>query len=277
MPDSLVELEQSSLTEAREFERTVRARLEQGESSRADLLKATAQRSQFEQALAQAQLDARMANQILASFWTADVDAEIPLASALDANVEPPPDALEQEAKQAVESRPEFRRFDAIDRTYQAQRKIARAGLRPDASVVFQYGLDANQVRADQRGYAAYVNLNVPIFDWFRSRSGVREANYREQQTEFDRAAAERTFSREYYAARARVQSWHDRIPLARSEFDDSNENLRLVRLLYAAGEGLALDVVQSQVQASQAGQSLYSAIAEYQRALADFEVAAGR
>ena len=28
---------------------------------------------------------------------------------------------------------------------------------------------------------------------------------------------------------------------------------------------------------ASQAGQSLYSAIAEYQRALADFEVAAGR
>ena len=42
--------------------------------------------------------------------------------------------------------------------------------MKPEASVVFQYGLDANQVRADQRGYAAFVNVNVPVFDWFRSR-----------------------------------------------------------------------------------------------------------
>ena len=119
--------------------------------------------------------------------------------------------------------------------------------------------------------------MNVPVFDWFRSRSGVREARFRQQQVEQQRDIAERTFTREYLAARARVQSWEDRLPLAQIELESAHENLRLVRLLYAAGEGAALDVVLSQVQVAQAGRSFYSAIAEYKRAIADFEVAAGR
>lgn len=270
-------LEERSLEEAREFERMVRARREQGEASQADVLKASAQRSQFEQQVEQARLDARLANQILASFWTADVDQELQLAESLDGEAEPPPAAAGERSEPEIQHRPELRRFDAINRSYAAQRSIARAGLKPEASLIFQYGLDANQVRADQRGYAAFVNVNVPVFDWFRSRSGVREANYRQQQVQQQRVAAERTFSREYLAARSRVHSWFDRIPLARSELEAARENLRLVRLLYAAGEGPALDVVLSQVQAAQAGRSFYSTVAEYHRALADFAVAAGQ
>jgi cobalt-zinc-cadmium efflux system outer membrane protein len=273
----IVELEQLSLREAQEFERNVRARQEQGEVSRADLLKASAQRSQFEQRLAQARLNAKMANQILASFWTADADGELPLAESLEAPAEAAPAAPQEESREAILRRPEMNRLDALDRSYQAQRSIARAGLKPDANLIFQYGFDVNQVRADQRGYAAYVNMSVPVFDWFRARSGVREAQYRREQVRIDRAAAERTFSREYLAARARAESWRERIAMAESEYGDGRENLRLVRLLYAAGEGPALDVVASQVQAAQAGVAYYSAIAEYRRALADFEVAAGR
>ncbi|MEZ5364282.1 MAG: TolC family protein [Bryobacterales bacterium] len=179
--------------------------------------------------------------------------------------------------KPDIQHRPELRRFDALTRSYEAQRSIARAGLRPDASVILQYGLDANQVRANQRGYAAFLSVKVPIFDWFRSRSGAREATFREQQVEQQRGMAERTFTQEYLAARARVQSWHDRIPLAQNELDAARENLRLVRLLYVSGEGQAQDVVLASVQVAQAGQSYYTAVAQYRRAIADFEVAAGR
>lgn len=272
----IFELEESSLEEAREFERTVRARREQGEASQADVLKASVQRAQFEQRVGQAQLDSRLANQMLASFWTTDVDRELSLAEALDSSVVPMPTAVGERSEPEIRHRPELRRLDALSRTYDAQRAIAGAGLKPEASVVFQYGLDANQVRADQRGYAAFVNVNVPVFDWFRSRSGVREAKYRLEQVQQERVIAERTFSREYLAARARTQSWYGRIPLAEGELNAARENLRLVRLLYVAGEGTALDVVLSQVQAAQAGRSFYSTVAEYRRALADFEVAAG-
>lgn len=272
-----VALEESSLEEAREFERLARARRDRGEASRADVLKASAQVAQFEQRTEQARLDARIANQVLASFWTSEVDRELPLVDALEAPVAPPDATISDPGETGIQGRPELRRLEALNRSYEAQQAIARSGLRPDASVVLRYGLDANQLRADQRGYAAFVTVNVPVFDWFRSRSGVREAEFRKRQLDQQRAMAERTFTLEYQSARVRVRSWHDRILLTRRELDAARENLRLVRLLYAAGEGPALDLVLSQVQIAQAGRSFYSAIAEYRRAIADFEVAAGQ
>jgi outer membrane protein TolC len=276
----IVQLEQSSLDEARQFEQNVRARQTQGEASRADLLKAAAQRAQFQQRFAQAQLDARLANQILASFWTTDVDAELFVADVLDSTPPLPTEIVgggTQQAAAVLAQRPELARIDALGRTFLADRKIARAGLKPDANLVFQYGLDANQVRSDQLGYAAFVNVNVPVFDWFRSRSGARQASYRQEQTRIRRASAERALTQEYLAARSRVQSWHERIGMAQNESGAARENLRLVRLLYENGEGTALDVVISQADATQASRSYYSAIAEYQRAIKDFELAVGR
>jgi outer membrane protein TolC len=64
---------------------------------------------------------------------------------------------------------------------------------------------------------------------------------------------------------------------MAQNELEAARENLRLVRLLYDDGEGPATDVVLAQTQASEAGRAYYSAVAEYQRAVADFELAAGR
>ncbi|MDA1234704.1 MAG: TolC family protein, partial [Acidobacteria bacterium] len=246
----IVQLEQGSLDEARQFEHNVRARQAQGDASRADALKASAQRSQFEQRFAQAQLDAKLANQILASFWTVDVDTDLPVVDVLDSTPALPAEIVggdTQQAAAALAQRPELSRIDALGRTFIADRKIARAGLKPDASLVFQYGIDANQVRSDQLGYAAFVNVNVPVFDWFRSRSGAREANYRQEQTRIQRASTERALTREYRAARSRVMSWHERISMAQNESHAARENLRLVRLLYENGEGAALDVVISQ------------------------------
>ena len=276
----LVVLEETSLDEVRAFERRVRARQQQGEASRADLLKASAQRSQFERRLSRARLDARLANQVLASFWTHDADRDLTVADVLDAPPARPAETLEQgseEATAALERRPELERFAAVGRSLDAQRNIARASLKPQADVVFRYGLDANQVRGDQRGYAAYVNLNIPVFDWFRTRSQVRAARFQREQADFERASAERAFTREYLAARSSVQSSQERISMAESEFSDARENLRLVRLLYDSGEGSALDVVLSQEQVTTAGGGFYAALAEYHRARADYEAAAGR
>ena len=140
----IVAFEEGNLDEAREFERLARAREQQGEASQADVSKASAQTSQFQQRVEQARLDARLANQILASFWTTDVDEELPLAETLELPVNPPPAAVAADAEADIDHRPELRRFDALVRGYEAQRTIARSGLRPDASVVFRYGLDAN-------------------------------------------------------------------------------------------------------------------------------------
>lgn len=270
----LAGLEEEVLQEARDFERITTARQALGEASRADVYKASAQRSGAEQRVGQAQLNERLANQILASFWTEDADRELLLEDTFDA---PPPLPSDLPGPaQGISERPEFDRFDALSSRFKAERDIARAGLRPQAGLVFQYGLDANNVAADQRGYAVYLNLRLPVFDWLRSRGEARQATYRQEQIEQQRAAAERGFSQEYLAARARLRSWHERIPQAESEFHDAQENLRLTRLLYENGEGPALEVVAAVTQVSQAGTAFYSAIAEYFRAQADYKVASG-
>ena len=56
-----------------------------------------------------------------------------------------------------------------------------------------------------------------------------------------------------------------------------SEENLRLARLRYDGGEGLALDVVSAQNQLAQARANYYTALASYQNGRADLEVASGR
>jgi len=275
----VAQLEEASFEEARSFEIRIRARQEQGESSLADVHKAAIQRARFAQRLNQAQLDAHLANQILASFWTADVDQELNLEDVLDNTPVLPAEATENPGSVAdiIAARPEFDRLNALQRSSQAERSAARAALFPQTSVVFQYGLDANALHIADRGYAAYFNISLPLFDWWQRRDAARQARYRQEQVEQQLAVAERDLSREYLAAAASVRSFYERIPLAREELSESRENLRLSRLLYDGGEGLALDVVSAQTEAADAGTAFYTTVAAYLRSLVDFEVASGK
>jgi len=275
----LAKLETAALDEARDFEKRTQALQAQGEASMADVYKAKAQRARFERRVSQARMNARLANQVLASYWTDDVDRELNLEDTLD---RPPPLPAELAAPPAavpsiVRRRPELQRFEALRQQFRGEETAAKAQLRPQANVVFQYGLDSNYVRWADRGYAAFVTLEIPLFDWFRSRGAARQARYRAAQIAHQRAIALRAFSREYFAAKARAESWHERIAVARDELRNARENLRLARLLYEGGEGLALDVVTAQTQVADSGTAYYTAIAGYLKALVDFEVASGK
>ena len=124
---------------------------------------------------------------------------------------------------------------------------------------------------------AAYFNLRIPVFDWWRARSQTEQAKFRITQVETTRTISERTFSREYQNARARVQQLFAQISLTREQIRLSEEDLKLTRLRYEGGEGLALDVVTAQNQLAQARSNYYTAIANYLNARADLEAAAGK
>jgi len=110
-----------------------------------------------------------------------------------------------------------------------------------------------------------------------RIRSQARQFDLRAQQIEAGRAIAERTFSRAYQDALARVRHVFQQISLAESQVKLSDENLRLSRLRFDGGEGLALDVVAAQNQLAQARTNYYTALVNYLSARADLEVAVGR
>ncbi len=271
----VVSIVQDALEESKRFEQRTKLLFEGGEAARADVVKASAQVAVWQRRLNAAELDAQLANQDLASFWTRDVATQLPLVDVME---QPLPEPQEPAGGGApFLRRPEFNLLEAQRRGFQADVKRARADLLPRLSLVFQYGIDSYWVRANERGYAAFANLDIPVFDWMRARSAMKQAQLRTQQVDAGRAVAERTFSRDYQNALARVKQLFEQIALAHEQAALAGEDLRLSRLRYEGGEGSALDVVTAQIQLADARTGYYTAVMEYLNARADLEVASGR
>ncbi len=271
----IVRIMQAVLDEGQDFEKRTRLLFEAGEAAQADVIKASAQAASLQQALNAAQLEDKLARQELASFWTRDVAGPLALADILD---EPPavPEGTSPQ-QEAYLKRPEFSLFDAQQKGYQAEVKRARAGLLPQLGINFQYGIDSTAARIRDRGYAAFFNLTIPVFDWNRARSAMEQARIKEQQVKNAREISERAFSKEYQRALARVRQLFEQISLTQRQTGLAEEDLRLSKIRYYGGEGSALDVVTAQSQLAQARMNYYSTVAGYLNAQADLEVASGQ
>ncbi|MCC6341850.1 MAG: TolC family protein [Bryobacterales bacterium] len=271
----LARVANETLAEARNFEKRVRLLAAGGEAAQADVYRASAEAAFLDQARSGAELEAETANHDLAAFWTAETATPLPLVDVFDAAI-PAPEATGN-APSPYLRRPEFRIFDAEKRGFLAEYRRTRADLYPQLGVVYQYGLDANQVRASNRGQAAFVNLNIPIFDWFKTRGAARQFQLRSAQSDTRRQIAERAFSSEYQSALSRVKRIYQQIAITEGQVRFSEENLRLSRIRYEGGEGLALEVVSAQTQLGQARSNYYTTVANYLSARVDLEVAEGR
>ena len=263
-----------ALAEAQSFEKRTRLLFQNGEAAQADVVKAAAETAFLQQALQSAELEAQLAGHELASFWTSSVSDPLQLVDVLEEPV-PPPEIPSGAAP--FLRRPEFGLLNAQQRGFQADYRRFRAELLPQASLMFQYGFDSTNVRIADRGYAAFINVDVPIFEWFRVRSAARQSQLRAQQVETTRQITEREFSRDYQNALSRVKMIYGQIAVTEAQVKLSEENLRLSRLRYEGGEGSALDVVTAQNQLAQARGNYYAALSNYLNGRADLEVASGK
>jgi outer membrane protein TolC len=276
----LVQSAKDALSEARAFADRSQLLFEKGESARADVLKASSQVAFLEQSLRAIQLDAEIANHELASFWTDSVEDELVLEDPLS-RVPPLQESMPDTSGGSPQQRPYLQRpeFDLLDAQQQgflADSRQARADLLPQANVVFQYGVDSLHPRIADRGYAAFVTLDIPIFDWFKTRNQVRQSRLKAKQVQVNREIAARTYSKEYQDALSRLKSLIQQVSIADEQVKLSRENLRMSRIRYEGGEGTALEVVDAQNQLAQANTNYYTSLAGCWNAKTDLEVATG-
>lgn len=271
----VVGVTRDALVESQGFQNRTQALYNGGEVAQADVVKASSDVAFQQQALSNAELDAQIANHDLAAFWTTDVAAALNVTDTLDA-ASAAPEATPADNKPFLR-RPEFSLFDAEKSGFLADARRARADLLPNTSVMYQYGIDSGRVSFADRGYALFFHLDIPVFDWFRARSTEQQFRLQAAQIDTERQQAERTFSRDYQDALSRVNSIYRQLTLTEDQVRLSTDNLRLARVRYEGGEGLALDVVTAQNQLAQARTNYLTAKASYLNARADLEVAAGR
>jgi outer membrane protein len=272
---------ETTVAEAMDFENRVMLLVDAGEAARSDLVKATAQSALFRRQLSTARLDAELANQQLAAFWTDDVTPRLEIVDVLDEEVEAPPSAVPASASEDApyRNRPEFRLLDSEQRGFEADARRARAGLMPDLQLAFQWGVDREVPgwSLSDRGYAVFASLNLNLFDWSRTQGQVQQAEERADQVAATRSLTTRQFSREYQSALARVRDIFEQISLARIQMTAAEEDLRLSRVRYEGGEGPALEVVTAQSQLAEARSAYYAAVTGYLNASRDLEVASGQ
>ena len=272
----LVEVAHASFDEANSFEQRTKLLFEHGEAAQADTFKASAETAFLTQAMNAAELDAKIANQELAAFWTTNVQEPLNIVDTLSQTV-PPPEPDASAGTSPFLRRPEFNFYDAQRRGFLADYRRARADLFPQATFVYQYGFDSTILSLNQRGSAAFVNLTVPIFDWYRAISAARQFQVRARITDSNVQISQRTFSRDYQTALDRIKMFYQQIAITEQQVKSSEDNLRLSRIRYEGGEGPALEVVAAQTQVAQARSNYFNAIANYLNARADLEVAAAR
>jgi outer membrane protein len=266
----------AALAESLTFEARTKLLFEEGEAARADVVKAEAQTVFLKQSVSGAELDAELASHELLAFWTLDVTSPLELKDSLDETPEAPP-APPSQPETPFLRRAEFTLLDAQRDGFLAAAKRARAELRPQANLMFQYGVDSLHFRSPDRGWATFLTLDVPVFDWSAGRSAARQFELQAEQVEINRRGSERAFSREYQDAVSRVRLIYAQIETTRAQVTLSEENLRLCRIRYDGGEGPALDVVAAQSQLAQARTNLYTATARYLESRADLELTAGK
>jgi len=271
-----VKVIEDALGESRGFERRSQFLFQNGEAARADVVKAQSQTSVLEVSLNSAQAEAELANQELAAFWTRDVAALIAIEDVFEKPM-PPPEDIPATQDNPYLRRLEFNFLDAQKRIFEAQARIARSALWPHLTFEFQYGLDASAYRANDRGDAAFVNLNIPVFDWWKARAATQQFQLRAQQVDGNHAISERTTSKEYESARTRVRHYFEQIAALERQVKLVEEDLMLSHVRYDGGEGSALDVVTAQNQLAQARAGYYTNLANYLNARADLEVASGQ
>lgn len=277
----LVAVAQDVLAEAESLEKRSTLLFQDGEAAQADVFKASAQAAFFRQALSVSHLDADLANHDLASFWTIAVSDPLAVVDVFDQPLPVPESpALATAPVQGLgpfARRPELVALDAERQGFLADARSARAELFPQTSFAVAYGLDSLQVRARDRGYASFVNLNIPVFDWFRARSAARQFELRAQQVDATHSIAERLFSKEYQDAVARVTQIYRQIAITQTQVTLSEQGLSLSRIRYEGGEGSILDVITAQNQLAQARTNRYTTMANYLTARTDLEVATSR
>jgi outer membrane protein TolC len=270
----LVRVTRDAAMEAQRFQELTNTLFGGGEVAQADVIKSSADVAFQLQAVNNAELEAQLANHDLASFWTTDTATDLNIEDLLDVPAPAPP---MEETNQPYLQRPELAALDADRSILLADVRRTRADLLPQMRLTYQYGIDATRYNFNDRGQAIIASVSVPIFDWSRTRSTMAQFSTQAEQVQTNRAAAERTFARDYQDALARVRQVHRTLELTQAQVTLSTENLRLARIRYQGGEGLALDVVAAQNQLAQASANQYTAKANYFNARAELEVTAGR
>jgi outer membrane protein TolC len=269
-----------SLDEARRFVGITEKLESGGEVARADVVKAQLTLQQRERDVQDAQFSMEKSRIALAALIFPDLTTDFAVVD--DLNAAPNLAAFEQIQALAYEVNPDLRLAQATLNQEGYGVAIARSGYLPSFSMDYFFGINANQFAVhDEEGHnrlgsVAQATLNIPIFNWWTTRSKIRQAELKRQQAQLDFTLTRRELNSNLRTSYLEATTALAQIDSLKRSLDLATESLRLTNLRYEAGESTVLEVVDAQTTLAQARNAYDDGLSRYRIALATIQTLTG-
>ena len=170
---------EQSLNAAQEFEKIAKLLVDGGEIAPVDLVRARLQTAQKIDELEQAKTLEITSGNALKSLIGIELNQPV---STIDLNMQLPlPDELQSISNTAIAARPEFAQFDAQQKSYELEAKIAGSERRPQFTYSISGGFISDSLLPNKisqfSGVQANVGVAIPLLIAARAKVGRRKPN----------------------------------------------------------------------------------------------------
>jgi outer membrane protein len=271
---------QQSLDEAQRFVSITQKLETGGEVARADVVKAQLTLQQRERDLQDAQSSVEKNKIALAALISPDITTDFAVVD--DLNSAPPLPSFDQIQDLAKETSPDLRAAQASLNQELYGVAIARSDYLPSLSFDYFFGINSNQFAVhdaegnNRLGSVAQATLNIPIFNWWNTRSRVRQAELKRKQAQLDLTLTQRELSSNLRSSYLEARTAQAQTDSLKRSLDLAAESLQLTNLRYGAGESTVLEVVDAQTTLAQARNAYDDGLSRYRIALAAIQTLTG-
>jgi len=269
-----LDVKRETLRQRESLLKQAQAYFEAGIRAKIDVARAEANLYDARAQLSQAENDVRVARITLLNRMGVEGPADFVLSDSLAA--ETIPGDLPDWIAEAEKNRPELKSLRDRERAAAQAVRFARGGYLPTLAGAAGYGYAADEAPLDQN-YTVGVTLSVPIFSGFLTREQVKEAEASLSSVRHALTDTRRQVLLQVEQAAYGVSEASERIGARKKEREASDENLRLATARYEVGAGDIIEMIDAQVQMTQADTATIDAQYDYSVSVATLLRAVGR
>lgn len=270
----IIEVDKETLRQRESLLRQAQAFYEAGLRARIDVARAEANLFSARADLTAAENDLLVARITLLNKMGVDGPKDFELADTLEETALP--GFLDDWVREAENNRPDLRSLLERQRAAEEAVRVARGGHYPTVTANGSYGYASEDFPLDEV-YSVNVQLSVPIFSGFLVRRQVMEAEAQLASARYAVDDFRRLVRLQVEQAALSMSGAIERTEALRKGRDASSENLRLATARYEVGAGDIIEMIDAQVQMTQADTSLINAFTDTSISVAALVRAIGR
>lgn len=271
--ERLVGVQEQAVKDAQEQVDNV-TKLEQGGlAAHVDVLSAQVQLQQSKADLINAQNFLQISEAAFNATLARPIDTPVELVDVSSLPTQPTDEPRLRSLAQS--NRPEARSLLFTRNALADLRKVEAAGNKPNLGFSVGYNRNLNQGQTPYTA-SATLSLNWPIFDSGITRARVEQVRQDEKQAEIQYNQLLESISQEVRQALVNLNNTAQLLDVATAQVTVAEENLRLARIRYQAGEGILLQVTDAETVLTQARTNLIATRYDYLDAYAQLQRALG-